>query len=135
MSCRCKSPRREFTLVLVPGREFHSGTKSCNGIMSTRNVHPFRCEIGVPVDHSRPRARRCLVTKAYRRKGKAANRRKKPLHYYSRFRRVSLRMPPNAISVKQLRSTEIPQMFPNLGYQTGRLAACTLYCDTKARCN
>ena len=33
MSCRCESPRRELTLVLVPGREFHSGTKSRNGIM------------------------------------------------------------------------------------------------------
>ena len=28
MSCRRESPRREFTPVLVPGREFHSGTKS-----------------------------------------------------------------------------------------------------------
>ena len=28
MSCR-----REFTPVVVPGREFHSGTKSHNGIM------------------------------------------------------------------------------------------------------
>ena len=27
------SPRSEFTPVLVPGREFHSGTKSRNGIM------------------------------------------------------------------------------------------------------
>ena len=33
MSCRCESPRRELTPVLVPGREFHSGTKSRNGIM------------------------------------------------------------------------------------------------------
>ena len=32
------------------GREFHSGTKSRNGIMKTRNDHPFRCEIGLPVD-------------------------------------------------------------------------------------
>ena len=30
MSCRRESPRREFTPVLVPGREFHSGTKSRN---------------------------------------------------------------------------------------------------------
>ena len=33
ISCWHKSPRREFTPVLVPGREFHSGTKSRNGIM------------------------------------------------------------------------------------------------------
>ena len=33
MSCRRESPRREFTPVVVPGREFHSGTKSRNGIM------------------------------------------------------------------------------------------------------
>ena len=30
MSCQRESPRREFTPVLVPGREFHSGTKSRN---------------------------------------------------------------------------------------------------------
>ena len=28
-----ESPRHEFTPVLVPGREFHSGTKSRNGIV------------------------------------------------------------------------------------------------------
>ena len=28
-----ESPRREFTPVVVPARELHSGTKSCNGIM------------------------------------------------------------------------------------------------------
>ena len=28
-----ESPRREFTPVVVPGREYHSGTKSRNGIM------------------------------------------------------------------------------------------------------
>ena len=33
MSCRRESPRREFTPVVVPGQEFHSGTKSRNGIM------------------------------------------------------------------------------------------------------
>ena len=33
MSCRRESPRPEFTTVVVPGREFHSGTKSRNGIM------------------------------------------------------------------------------------------------------
>ena len=33
ISCWRESPRREFTPVLVPGREFHSGTKSGNGIM------------------------------------------------------------------------------------------------------
>ena len=33
MLCRRESPRREFTPVLAPGREFHSGTKSRNGIM------------------------------------------------------------------------------------------------------
>ena len=33
MSCRRESPRREFTPVLVPGREFHPSTKSRNGIM------------------------------------------------------------------------------------------------------
>ena len=31
--CRRESPRREFTPVLAPGKEFHSGTKSRNGIM------------------------------------------------------------------------------------------------------
>ena len=30
---RRESPQREFTPVVAPGREFHSGTKSCNGIM------------------------------------------------------------------------------------------------------
>ena len=30
MSCQRESARREFTPVLVPGREFHSGTKSRN---------------------------------------------------------------------------------------------------------
>ena len=50
ISCWRESPWREFTPVLVPGREFHSGTKSRNGIMKTRNEHPFRCEIGLPVD-------------------------------------------------------------------------------------
>ena len=44
------SPRREFNPVVVPKREFHSGTKSRSGIMQTRNDHPFRCEIGLPVD-------------------------------------------------------------------------------------
>ena len=34
-----ESPRREFTPVLVPGREFHSGTKSRNGIMQVENDH------------------------------------------------------------------------------------------------
>ena len=33
MSYRRESPRREFTPVVVPWREFHSGTKSRNGIM------------------------------------------------------------------------------------------------------
>ena len=33
MSCRRESPRREFTPVVVPGRKFHSGTKSRNIIM------------------------------------------------------------------------------------------------------
>ena len=33
MSRGQESPRREFTPVLVPGREFHSGTKSPNSIM------------------------------------------------------------------------------------------------------
>ena len=33
ISCRHESPGREFTPVVVPGREFHSGTKSRNGIM------------------------------------------------------------------------------------------------------
>ena len=33
ISCWLESPRREFTPVLVPGRDFHSGTKSRNGIM------------------------------------------------------------------------------------------------------
>ena len=33
MLCRRESPRREFTPVLAPGREFHSDTKSRNGIM------------------------------------------------------------------------------------------------------
>ena len=32
-SCRRESPRREFTPVVAPGREFHSSTKSRNGIM------------------------------------------------------------------------------------------------------
>ena len=50
ISCWRESRRREFTPVLVPGRDFHSGTKSRNGIMKTRNDHPFRCEIGLPVD-------------------------------------------------------------------------------------
>ena len=31
--CRRESPRREFSSVLAPGREFYSGTKSRNGIM------------------------------------------------------------------------------------------------------
>ena len=33
MLCWHESPWREFTPVLVPGREFHSSTKSRNGIM------------------------------------------------------------------------------------------------------
>ena len=33
LSCRRESPRREFTPVDVPGREFHSSTKSLKGIM------------------------------------------------------------------------------------------------------
>ena len=33
MSCRPESPRREFTPVVVPGREFHLSTKSPNSIM------------------------------------------------------------------------------------------------------
>ena len=33
MSCRRESPRRKFTPVLVPGREFHSCTKSRSVIM------------------------------------------------------------------------------------------------------
>ena len=33
MPARVTSPRREFSPVVVPGREFHSGTKSRNGIM------------------------------------------------------------------------------------------------------
>ena len=47
---RHKSPRRELTLVVVPGQEFHSGTKSRNGIMETQNDYPFRYEMGLPVD-------------------------------------------------------------------------------------
>ena len=50
MSCRRESPRREFTPVVVPGRESHFGTKSRNVVMETRNDHPFLCEIGLPVD-------------------------------------------------------------------------------------
>ena len=50
MSRGQESPRREFTPVLVPGREFHSGTKSPNSIMWTQNDHPFGCEMGLPVD-------------------------------------------------------------------------------------
>ena len=53
MSCRRELPGREATPVLVPGREFHSGTKSPNGVMLTLNDHPFRCEIGLPVDWKR----------------------------------------------------------------------------------
>ena len=37
MSCRRESPQREFPPVVVSGREFHSGTKSRNSIMWTRN--------------------------------------------------------------------------------------------------
>ena len=37
MSCRRESRQREFTPVVVPGREFHSSTKSRNGILWTRN--------------------------------------------------------------------------------------------------
>ena len=33
MSCRRESLRREFTPAVVPGREFHTGTKFRNGIM------------------------------------------------------------------------------------------------------
>ena len=33
MSCRRESPGREFTPVVAPGREFHSGTRFRNGIM------------------------------------------------------------------------------------------------------
>ena len=33
MPCVRESPRREFTPVVVPGRKFHSGTKSRTGIM------------------------------------------------------------------------------------------------------
>ena len=33
MSCQRESPRREFTPVVAPGREFHSGTRFRNGIM------------------------------------------------------------------------------------------------------
>ena len=47
---RRESPRREFTLVVVPEQEFHAGTKSRNGIMDTRNDYPFRYEIGLLVD-------------------------------------------------------------------------------------
>ena len=50
MSCRRESPQREFTPVLVLGREFHSGTKSHGSIMYTRNDHPFQREVGLPVD-------------------------------------------------------------------------------------
>ena len=32
-SCRRESPRHEFTPVVALGREFHSSTKSRNGIM------------------------------------------------------------------------------------------------------
>ena len=32
-SCPRESPQREFTQVVAPGREFHSSTKSRNGIM------------------------------------------------------------------------------------------------------
>ena len=39
MSYGRESPRREFTPVVVLGREFHSGTKYSNGIM--RNVCDF----------------------------------------------------------------------------------------------
>ena len=38
----------QVTPVVVPRREFHSGTKSRNGIISTRNDHTFRYEIGLP---------------------------------------------------------------------------------------
>ena len=31
MSRRRESPKRDFTPVVVPGREFHSGKKSRNG--------------------------------------------------------------------------------------------------------
>ena len=57
MPCRHESPRREFTPVVVPGREFHSVTKFRQGILSTRNDHSFRCEIGLPVDWNRLRMR------------------------------------------------------------------------------
>ena len=42
-SCRRESPQRDFTSVVVPGRESLSGTKSRNCIMYTRNDHTFRC--------------------------------------------------------------------------------------------
>ena len=45
------------TPVLVPRRKFHSCTKSRNGIMKTRNDHPFRGEIGLPVDGNGKRMR------------------------------------------------------------------------------
>ena len=50
ISCWRESPGRELTPVLIPGREFHSGRKSRNGTMQTRNDHPFRCENGLLVD-------------------------------------------------------------------------------------
>ena len=45
-----ESHRREFPPVLVPGREFHSGVSQNNRFSVARNDHPFRCEIGLPVD-------------------------------------------------------------------------------------
>ena len=36
-----ESLRREFTLVVVPGQEFHSGTKSRNGITHVNEKRPL----------------------------------------------------------------------------------------------
>jgi len=38
--CRCES-QRDFTPLVVPEQDFHSGTKFRNGIMQTRNAASF----------------------------------------------------------------------------------------------
>ena len=50
MSYRRELHRREFGPVVVPEREFHSGTKFRNSIVEMRNDPSFRSEIGLPVD-------------------------------------------------------------------------------------
>ena len=50
MSYRRESHWREFGPVVVPEREFHSGTKFRNSIVEMRNDPSFRSEIGLPVD-------------------------------------------------------------------------------------